>query len=293
MLTYSDTQIQAAYKHCIEIVQSHYENFPVASILLPANLRQPIAVIYAFARSADDFADEGDLNEQQRLDALNNYEKILDNLNGLNRDLNDHQIFIALSDVIRKHNLPVSLFKDLLSAFKQDVTKKRYENFQQVLDYCTRSANPVGRLLLHLLNKDDPENLESSDLICSSLQLINFLQDIQQDYRENNRIYLPLDEMRNYGISESMIAEQQNSNPMNELITHQIKRAQQMMLKGAPLGDRIPGRFGLQLRMMINGGLQVCKLLENNQENVYARPRLRKRDWLTISFYSLIRKTIE
>lgn len=290
MLAYSAPQIQAAYDHCLKIVRGHYENFPVASFLLPKTLRQPIAVIYAFARTADDFADEGNFDEHQRLQKLNQYEDLLDNINHV---YNDDLIFVALENVINKHRLPIQLFKDLLSAFKQDVTKHRYENFEQVLDYCTRSANPVGRLLLHLLKENSEENLRCSDQICSSLQLINFLQDISQDYQENDRIYLPLDEMQEYGVTETDISQQLSSEEMRALIAHQIRRAKQMMIDGAILGTRINGRFGLQLRMMINGGLQICKLLENTRENVYARPRLGASDWLAIAGYSLLGKTIQ
>lgn len=290
MLAYSTPQIQHAYDHCLKIVRGHYENFPVASFLLPKNLRQPIAVIYAFARTADDFADEGDLNEQQRLQQLNHYETLLDSIN---RTPNDDLIFIALEDVIKQHQLPIQLFKDLLSAFKQDVTKHRYDNFEQVLDYCARSANPVGRLLLHLLKEDSDENLRYSDQICSSLQLINFLQDIYQDYQENDRIYLPLDEMQQYGVTDTTISQQLSNNEMRALITHQLQRARQMMLDGSVLGVRIKGRFGLQLRTMINGGLQICKLLENNRENVYARPRLATVDWISIARHSILRRFIQ
>lgn len=290
MLSHSDSQIQAAYDYCLNIVRGHYENFPVASFLLPKAIRQPIAVIYAFARSADDFADEGDLDQQQRLVKLNHFENLLNNMDNMS---NEDLIFVALHDVINKHELPVQLFKDLLSAFKQDVTKNRYDNFDEVLHYCKRSANPVGRLLLILLNENSDENLQLSDSICSALQLINFLQDISQDYEENNRIYLPQDEMRQFGVNEATISAQINSPEMLALITLQLQRARQMMLDGSALGNRVQGRFGLQLRMMINGGLQICKLLENNKENVYSRPRLKKRDWFEIARYSLFRQVIQ
>ena len=290
MVSHSDSQIQTAYDYCLNIVRGHYENFPVASFLLPKSIRQPIAVIYAFARSADDFADEGNISEKQRLEKLNQYENLLDNISYPD---NDNLIFVALDDVITKHQLPVQLFRDLLSAFKQDVTKHRYENFEDVLDYCKRSANPVGRLLLFLLKENSEENLRQSDLICSSLQLINFLQDITQDYEENNRIYLPKDEMQHFGVTEAIISEQITNTEMRALIAHQLQRARKMMVEGSDLGARINGRFGLQLRMMINGGLQICKLLENNRENVYARPRLNTLDWFNIARYSLARKIIQ
>ena len=290
MLSHSDTQIQAAYQHCQRIVQGHYENFPVASILLPKDLRQPIAVIYAFARTADDFADEGNQSEDQRINQLEHYEHLVDNIN---QTTEDNPIFIALLDVINKHQLPVQLFKDLLSAFKQDVTKKRYANFEEVLDYCSRSANPVGRLLLHLTGEDSDDNLRRSDLICSSLQLINFLQDIDQDYLENNRIYLPQDEMAKHEVTETTISNHTNDKHMHALVADQVNRAKQMMLEGSILGSRINGKFGLQLRMMINGGLQILHLLEKNKGNVYARPRLRKSDWFKVVRYALFRQYIQ
>ena len=290
MLSHSSPQIQAAYRHCLDVVHGHYENFPVASLLLPKSLREPIAVIYAFARTADDFADECDLTEQQRLQYLNHYESLLENIDQPNQE---ELIFVALHDVINKYQLPIQLFNDLLSAFKQDVTVKRYSTIDNVLDYCSRSANPVGRLLLHLQNKDNDKNLMQSDLICSSLQLINFLQDIHQDYDENNRIYLPMDEMQEFRITEETIAQQQSNDAMRTLIAHQIGRTRKMMLEGSELGTRMRGRFGLQLRMMINGGLQILKLLENNKENVFSRPRLRPQDWLVITRHALLRKYIQ
>ncbi|WP_455209260.1 squalene synthase HpnC [Kaarinaea lacus] len=289
MVTQPDLQIQKAYQDCLEIVRSHYENFPVASLLLPRTLRQPIAVIYAFARTADDFADEGKFTESQRLEKLNNYTQQLD---ALDHSQPTDPVFIALQDVIKQHQLPVQLFHDLLIAFKQDVTKKRYDNFADVMDYCRHSANPVGRLLLHLIKQATPENLQQSDAICSALQLINFLQDIHQDYDENNRIYFAEDEMQQCGVNETMIKQQHTTDAMRALVKQQIRRAKSMMISGAPLGRRIPGRFGLQLRMMINGGLQILKLLENQQENVFSRPRLRSIDWLKITSFAMIKKSI-
>ncbi|MGD8566860.1 MAG: squalene synthase HpnC [Gammaproteobacteria bacterium] len=289
MLAQPDNRVQAAYQHCLDIVQGHYENFPVASLLLPKNLRRPIAVIYAFARSADDFADEGDRPQQQRLDLLNGYDRKLDKVQ---HGEPDEDIFIALQHVMVTHQLPVQLFHDLLTAFKQDVTQKRYESFDDVMNYCRCSANPVGRLLLHLTDQASPQNLRDSDAICSALQLINFLQDIGQDYDENGRIYLPQDEMRQFGVTEKDIATRQSTDAMRALIDHQTRRAGAMMLDGAPLGNRIPGRFGLQLRMMINGGLQVLKLVENQTQSVFKRPRLRAPHWLKITGYAFTKQYI-
>jgi squalene synthase HpnC len=277
MATATEQQVEAAYAHCQTIVRGHYENFPVASFVLPKKLRRPIAVIYAFARSADDFADEGGWDSETRLAKLKDYDGKLDDI-AANRSLDD-PIFIALADVIAQHKLPLQLFHDLISAFRQDVSKKRYTTLDEVWDYCRRSANPVGRLLLHLLDAATPENLQRSDAVCSALQLINFLQDIEQDFVENGRIYLPLEDMTRFGVTESHIAEMRSDEAMRGLIRHEIHITRERMLEGEPLGRAIRGRFGFQLRLMINGGLRVLDLLEQQRDGVFSRPRLRTRDW--------------
>src|SRR3990172_2992871 len=175
----SVTTVEQAYSQCQRITRSHYENFPVASVLLPRRLRQPISVIYAYARSADDFADEGDLDASTRLSLLDDYRRQLDRLTQGERPTDP--VFIALADVIEKYALPLEPFYDLLAACRMDVTKKRYASFDEVMAYCRYSANPVGRLVLHLSNDASPQNLQDSDAICSALQLINFFQDITQD----------------------------------------------------------------------------------------------------------------
>lgn len=182
----------------------HYENFPVASIILPRRLRPAVRAIYAFARTADDFADEGDAPASARLARLAEYHA---HLHALERgEAVDHPIFQALAPHIRAHGLPYGLFHDLLSAFEQDVVKTRYAHFGEVMDYCKRSANPIGRLLLHLYGDRDEKHRAWSDGICSALQLINFLQDVEQDWTKG-RVYLPQDEMATYGITERQIAE--------------------------------------------------------------------------------------
>jgi squalene synthase HpnC len=277
-------QVEAAYAQCLQIVRGHYENFPVASFVLPQALRRPIAVIYAFARTADDFADEGAWDAETRLTKLQDYDDKLDAI-AAGRTLDD-PIFIALADVIRRYDLPLSLFHDLVSAFRQDVSQKRYATLDEVWDYCRRSANPVGRLLLHLLGAATPANLRHSDAICSALQLINFLQDLEQDYVENGRIYLPLEDMTRFGVTESHIAERRSDKAMGELLQHEIHIARERMLAGAPLGRTLRGRFGFQLRLMINGGLRVLELLERQRDDLFSRPRLRTRDWLWLIWRS-------
>lgn len=278
--------LEQAYACCEQMTRSHYENFPVASRLLPKRLRRPIAVIYAFARSADDLADEGDVTPTERLAQLDAYRQQLD---AIAQDMaSEHPIFIALADIIARHKLPLMLFHDLLSAFSQDVTQQRYSDFNEVLNYCRRSANPVGRLLLHLHGAASAENLQFSDHICSALQLINFYQDLAQDCDENDRIYLPLDEMTAYGVTEQHLQDHINDAAMRGLLAMHYRRCRTMMLAGAPLGRSLSGRFGWEIRLIIEGGLRVLARLESQLESdPFARPRLRKRDWPLILWRSL------
>ena len=285
MASYTPQQLEQAYAHCQRIVRNHYENFPVASRILPRHLRRPISAIYAFARTADDFADEGHWDAETRLTKLQHYDKQLEAI--AYGDMVSEPVFIALADSIVRFGLPIQLFHDLLSAFTQDVTKNRYANLQEIWKYCRFSANPIGRLLLHLIKADSPQNLQHSDAICSALQLINFLQDIEQDLQENARIYLPQDLMHHYGVSEEQLRQQANSAGLRQLVQELIHAAREKMLYGKPLGQAVRGRFGFQLRLMINGGLRVLELLEQQQESVFTRPRLKPGDWLWMLRHSL------
>jgi squalene synthase HpnC len=276
---------EQAYAWCRELAQSHYENFPVASWLLPREMRDGVAAIYAFARLADDIADEGDGDIATRFAQLDNYAVQLDRLPGA-----DDPVFIALADLIPRYKLPTELFHDLLSAFRQDVTTTRYPNFDAVLDYCRRSANPVGRLLLHLNGSATEENLRLSDQICSALQLINFMQDLEQDYRENNRIYLPQDEMATFGVSEQDIASQRNSAALSALIDFQLERIRKMMFEGSRLGGQLHGRFGLEIRLIIEAGIKATEKLTEHGGDVFSRPRLTKMDYLRILWHAMFKK---
>ena len=285
MATDNPQPLADAYAFCQKMVRNHYENFPVASFILPQKLRQPISVIYAFARTADDFADEGDWDAETRLAKLKEYDDYLEDI--ANGEPIAHPIFIALADVIEKHHLPLSLFHDLITAFRRDVTKTRFSDIDDVWEYCRYSANPVGRLLLHLMDVDADINLKQSDAICSALQLINFLQDIEQDYLENNRIYLPQADLSKFAVSEQHFRDKCSDKAFGKLIEQQIQYARQKMLFGKPLGRAVGGRFGFQLRLIINGGLRVLELLENQQDDLFSRPRLDKRDWLRMVWRSL------
>jgi squalene synthase HpnC len=290
MATMEAHLINQAYRHCMQMVRSHYENFPVASLAIPKHLRQPISAIYAFARGADDLADEGDLPPQERLDKLQEYEI---KLRHIDQAPATDPVFFALAHTIQIHRLPVQLFHDLLIAFKQDITQKRYSNFDEVLGYCKNSANPIGRLLLHLIDEATEENLRRSDAVCSALQIINFLQDIEQDYQENNRIYFPQDEMQQFGITESHINLKKCDSALQSFIGFQINRTKTLLMEGAPLGLKLNGRFGFQLRIMINGGWRILQLLDLQKENCFSRPRLKQSDWLRVTWNALWRKPLE
>jgi phytoene synthase len=250
----------------------HYENFPVASLLVPAPLRAPIEVIYRFARSADDFADEGDDAPEIRLAKLNDYRAQL--------AAPGSPLFHDVRKIIREHDLPPGLFADLLDAFAQDVTKKRYATFAEVLDYCRRSANPVGRLLLHLFKRTSDSNLKASDAICTALQLINFSQDVDVDWTKDRRVYLPQDEMARFGVAERHLEEKICDDAWRALMAFQVERSRALMLSGAALGKELPGRIGLEIRATIQGGLRILEKIERAGYDVFRRrPRLRAFDW--------------
>ena len=255
----------------------HYENFPVASLLLPKALRAPVEIIYRFARSADDFADEGDQPDDVRLARLNSYRAELDRL--LKGEPPQAQLFHDIGRIVRQHALPLSLFHDLLSAFSQDVTKKRYADFGDLQDYCRRSANPVGRLLLHLFKRTSERDLAGSDAVCTALQLINFWQDIEIDFAKG-RIYLPQDEMARHGVSERHIADQRCDAAWVSLMRFQTERSREMILRGQPLARSLPGRIGLEIRATIQGGLRILEKIERADYDVFRRrPVLRALDW--------------
>jgi squalene synthase HpnC len=263
----------------------HYENFPVASLLVPRRLRRPVETIYRFARSADDIADEGDASPEERLAGLAACQAELDRIAA--GDAPQTPLFLALADVIRQHALPIQLFRDLLDAFAQDVVKKRYADFPELLDYCRRSANPVGRLVLHLFRRTEAQHLEQSDCICSALQLINFLQDVAVDWQKE-RIYIPQTDLPRFRISEDDIAAGRWSANWAALMDFQIDRARELLLCGAPLVHALPGRIGWEIRLTVQGGLRILDRLRRVRGNVFHhRPTLGKWDWLVVAGRSL------
>jgi len=263
----------------------HYENFPVASILMPRRLRPAVEAIYAFARSADDIADEGDATPEQRLASLTAYEEALGRIE---RADGEHEpMFARLAAIIEQHQLPLRPFYDLISAFKQDIVVHRYQDYASLLDYCSRSANPVGLLMLHLYGAADPENIRQSDAICSALQIINFLQDVAID-EHKERIYLPMEDLARYALSPAHLARPDNRAKWRAMMKFQVERARALMLSGAPLACRLKGRIGLELRMVVQGGLRILEAIEEVDYDVFLRrPKLEKRDWFKVFWRAL------
>lgn len=271
---YGDYAFNPAPKMPIE----HYENFPVASILLPSRLRPAVEAIYAFARSADDLADEGDATPEDRLHALTRYEDALDRI--AQKQSLESELFENLAKTVTAYHLPMQPLRDLLSAFKQDVVTKRYASIVELMDYCRRSADPVGRLMLHLYDAADETNVCRSDAICSALQLINFWQDVAIDW-EKERIYLPLEDLALFKISEAQIEAGTVDAGWRTLMQFEVARARTMLLSGAPLAHRLPGRIGWELRLVIQGGLRILERIELADYDVFhRRPHLGPRDWL-------------
>ncbi len=273
------SDIRRAYAFCLRRARSHYENFPVASLLLPWRLRGPVAAVYLFARTADDYADEGDLTPAERYAHL---DQLAAGLDALERgEPPDEPMFLALAAAVERYALPLRYFHDLLSAFRQDVEKRRYADFGEVMDYCRRSANPIGRLLLHLYGAASERNCALADGICSALQLINFMQDIAQDAEENDRIYLPEDEMQRFGVTAEHLHERRAALRLPSLINLQLDRAERLLRAGCPLGVTLKGRIGLELRMICEGGVTTLHSLRQRR-NPFERPRLNGRDRLGI-----------
>ncbi len=264
----------------------HYENFPVASWLLPARLREPVKAIYVFARSADDIADEGMQSDAERLSSLDRYRVELDAIEAGHPT--QDPVFLRLRPVIEEHRLPLRLFRDLLDAFSRDVVKKRYADFNELMDYCRHSADPIGRLLLCLYRADSARNLAWSDAICSSLQLINHWQDVALDWQKG-RIYLPQDELARFGIQESQIAEGRWDAGWAAMMDFQIDRARGMMAAGSSLVHELPGRIGFELRLIVASGFRMLDKLQRVRGDVFRRrPVIVGRDWPGILLHAAL-----
>jgi squalene synthase HpnC len=284
------TELAAAYASCQRAAKSHYENFPVASLLVPPAMRCHVAALYAFARVADDFADEGSRTAGDRHALLDGWRARLHSAASDHHPgpaprpgepANAADIFLALGETIRRKRLPITLFDDLLSAFRQDVTVVRYATWGDLLDYCRRSANPVGRLVLRIADYDD-ERLDGwSDAICSALQLTNFWQDLAIDF-SRGRIYLPAEESQRHGAGEHDLAAGVLTAAWREALAAAVDRTRALFQAGRPLCSAVDGRLRFELRATWLGGTRVLSRLEHADFDIVTSPRLRIRDlpWL-------------
>lgn len=260
----------------------HYENFPVASMLAPPHLRPAIRAIYRFARTADDIADEGDATPAERLAGLGALREELQAI-----ESQQSSRWPDLAQAIAEHDLPLTPLRDLLSAFEQDVTTTRYASYDGLLDYCRRSANPVGRLVLALYRRQDAQSLAWSDAICTGLQLANFWQDVEVDWRKG-RVYLPAEDLQRHAVTEQHIAEARVDERWTALMRFEVQRARELLHSGWPLARALPGRIGLELRLVVQGGLRILERIDACSGDVFRRrPVLAARDWLAMGWRSL------
>lgn len=249
----------------------HYENFPVASLLCPPPLRPAVRALYAYARTADDLADEGDARPAQRLAALAAYRADLAAaLAGRAVSPRWAHVFAPLQRAVESRRLPAALLHDLLDAFEQDVVKHRYADRAELLDYCRRSANPVGRLLLHLYGVDDAASQRESDAVCTALQLINFWQDLGIDTRRG-RLYVPLADCQRHGVTDADLLAGRDSAAVRALVADEVAWARALMHDGAALALRLPGRIGWELRLVVQGGLRILDKIERHGHDALQR----------------------
>lgn len=270
-----------AFKYCQQIAREHYENFPVASVFLPKNIRKHIAAVYAFARIADDFADEGSLTPQERLEKLDEWEQ---QLRACYHGTASHPIFIALRETVSTFHIPREYFERLLIAFRADVTKNRYETWHEVLSYCENSANPVGRIVLHLFGYTDAERCRHSDAICTALQLTNFWQDLSVDIARN-RIYIPRDDIKRYGCSEDDILAQRCTPNVHDLLHEMVLRTEQLFEQGRRLTSMVHFPLNCELKLTVLGGYHILTLIRKQNYNTFVkRPTLGAQSVLPLLF---------
>lgn len=271
-----------SYSFCRRVTFAHYENFPVGSVLIPKKLRPHVHAIYAFARLSDDFSDE-DYYEGQRMERLDEWDVMLEDCyNGKA----DHPVFIALANTAKELDIPMQLFRDLLIAFKMDVTKSRYQDWDEVMNYCHYSANPVGRLILYLFGYRDEVLLHWSDCICSALQLINFWQDVAVDLKKD-RIYIPQKDIEAFGYSEKELFEHVYDERFTKLMRKLVLRAWVMIDEGYPLLINVKFPLSAELRFTWLGGVSILQRTALNEYNVFEkRPKLSKFDFMKLGLRS-------
>lgn len=275
--------VETGYRWCERLAYNHYENFPVASKFLPAQLRPRVAALYAFARTADDFADEPRY-EGRRSQALAAWEQLLETC--FHREV-QHPVFIALRDTVRRHNIPIAPLKALLTAFRIDLTKHRYTTHQERLHYCQHSANPVGQLMLYIHGHHEPALHRFSDEISSALQIANFLQDLSVD-TPRGRCYLPEEDLLHFGVThEDLIAKRATTN-FKELMRFEVTRTRAMFYRGRPLIRHVSPGLSMELDATWRGGMAILQRIEAQDfDTLTSRPKLDKRDMAGIVVRSL------
>ncbi len=273
-----------AYTSALNFARAHYENFPVVSFLIPENLRKHVAIIYWFARTADDIADEGNLSVEERLKKLDEFE---DNFKKSLAGQYKSDFEKALHQTVEEKELDTAHFINLLKAFRQDVTKTEYANYQEVLDYCCNSANPVGSLILELHGVREGDANIYSDKICTALQITNFLQDVKKDF-EKGRIYLPKDELMRAGITRLMFEGNEINLKFKRLIEYNVNRAQLLFDEGRKLLKFLKGRLKYEITWTILGGEAILQKIRRNDYNVFLRPQLTKTDFIRLLIKTFI-----
>ncbi len=267
------------------LAKTHYENFPVGSLLLPKELKRAIHLVYAFARVADDIADEGNDTQEIRLAHLDEWE------NQLKRAFageKDDPFFKELAETSTKYAIPPLLFYDLIDAFRMDARGTKYKTFDDVLLYCRHSANPIGRILLYLLDCVTDETCWESDSLCTALQLTNFWQDLSIDI-ERNRLYIPSDDMERFGLTAEELINARGTGSVQALLKFEVGRTRNFFLAGKPLLHSIDKRFSFELRLTYNGGMRILEKVESLKDNILGRrPTLSKFDWFSIVARSLV-----
>ncbi len=259
------------FRYCESLARKHYENFPVASRFVPKDLRKYVWAIYAFARTADDFADEPGYTLAERIDNLNCWEEqLLEAYNGNP----SHRVFAALAETVERFQIPVELFQNLLAAFRSDLSTNRYETFDDVLAYCSNSANPIGRLMLMLFNYRSERLMELSDSLCTALQLTNFWQDISVDVKKN-RIYIPQDDMEEFNYTEQDLFKGIVDDRFRNLLAFEMRRTMDLFLAGKPLLTMVKKPLSLELALTWQGGTQILEKIQKQNFDVFAkRPTL-------------------
>lgn len=263
----------------------HYENFPVASIVLPARLRAPVTAIYRFARCADDIADEGDATAEQRLAGLAELRAALRRIES--GEPAGSPMLDDLACTIRAWHLSMEPFDRLLDAFCQDVTVKRYADFAALMGYCRNSADPVGRLMLALYGVDDEASRQGSDQVCSGLQIVNFIQDVASDW-QRGRVYLPQEDLARFGLCDDDIARQTRAPAWRDMMRFQTARAAAMLAHGWPLARRVGGRIGLELRLVVAGASTILRAIDAVDGDIFRRrPTLGRSTWVRVAWHAL------